>query len=176
MYKNTEHTKIIEAMTSEGDGIARIDGYAVFIPGSIVGDTVRFLVVKENKNFGYGKLLEIISPSSDRTEAKCPIFTKCGGCTLSAMNYKAQLEFKRKKVQNALSRIGGFKDIKVDDIIASEPYYRYRNKAQYPVKNFPDGLCAGFYAPHSHRVVPTKDCALQTKDTNDIINYGKKIS
>ena len=170
MYKNTEHVKKIEALTSDGDGIARIDGYTVFIPSAVVGDTVRFLVVKENKRFGYGKLLEIISPSPDRVQAKCPVFSKCGGCSLQAMSYDSQLEFKRKKVEDSLIRIGGFKDAKVCDIIKSEPCYYYRNKAQYPAAQFPDGLRAGFYAPHSHRVVPTSECALQNETSNAIIN------
>ena len=170
MYKNTEHTKIIDAMTSEGSGIARIDGYTVFIPGAIVGDTVRFLVVKENKKYGFGKVLEIVNPSPDRMAAKCATFSKCGGCTLSAMNYNAQLEFKRKKVYDAITRIGGFTNIKDVDIIPSSPCYGYRNKAQFPVGEFNGEIKAGFYAPHSHRVVPTDYCHLSSAHTNEIIN------
>lgn len=170
MYKNTEHTKIIEAMTSEGSGIARIDGYTVFIPGAITGDTVRFLVVKENKKYGFGKALEIVNPSPDRVVPQCATFSKCGGCTLSAMNYSAQLEFKRKKVYDAITRIGGFTDIKDVDIIPSTPCYGYRNKAQYPTASINGELKAGFYAPHSHRVVPTTFCALQSERSNEIIN------
>ena len=170
MYKNTEHTKVIEAMTSEGSGIARIDGYTVFIPGAITGDTARFLVVKENKKYGFGKLLEIITPSPNRTEPECATFSKCGGCTLSAMKYSAQLEFKRKKVYDALVRIGGFTDIGDVDIIPSSPCYGYRNKAQFPVSEFNGEIKAGFYAPHSHRVVPTEYCALSSARTNEILN------
>lgn len=170
MYKNTEHTKIIDAMTSEGSGIARIDGYTVFIPGAITGDTVRFLVVKENKKYGFGKLLEIINPSPDRVAPECATFSKCGGCTLSAMNYSAQLEFKRKKVYDAITRIGGFTDIENIDIIPSNPCYGYRNKAQFPVSEFNGEIKAGFYAPHSHRVVPTDFCALSSARSNEIVN------
>ncbi len=170
MYKNTEHTKIIDAMTSDGSGIARIDGYTVFIPGAITGDTVRFLVVKENKKYGFGKMLEIINPSPDRVAPECATFSKCGGCTLQAMDYNAQLEFKRKKVYDAITRIGGFTNIKDVDIIPSSPCYGYRNKAQYPVCDFNGEIKAGFYAPHSHRVVPTDFCALSSNRSNEIIN------
>jgi len=171
MYKNTEHTVKITALSSEGAGIAKIDGYTVFIPSAVPGDTVRMLVVKENKSFGYGKLLEIISPSPKRTTPRCEVFGKCGGCSLQSLSYEAQLEFKRKKVEDALKRIGGFKEVSVTEVIGSKEIYHYRNKAQYPVTEENGVIKKGFYAPHSHRVVPCGKCSLQDKRSSEIATF-----
>ena len=170
MYKNTEHiTKVLDFGT-EGEGICKIDGFTVFVPSAVKGDTVKILIVKENKNFGYGKLLEVIEPSPLRTEPLCPVFSKCGGCTMQSVSYDGQLDYKKDKVLQALRRIGGFEDIEIDSVTGSNPCYRYRNKAQFPVALINGKVSAGFYAPHSHRVVENPDCPLQDSRTNEIIN------
>ncbi len=169
MYKNTEHiTKVLD-FTGEGDGICRLDGYTVFVPSAVKGDTVRILIVKENKSYGFGKLLEVVEPSPLRTEPLCPIFTKCGGCTMQTASYETQLEYKKDKVLQSLVRIGGFKDAAVTSVTASNPCYHYRNKAQFPVVLTTQGVRAGFYAPHSHRVVVNEDCPLQDKRTSEVV-------
>ena len=170
MYKNTEHTVNITAFGADGEGICKIDGFTVFVPSAVKGDTCRILIVKEKKSYGYGKLLEIIKPSPLRTAPVCPVFEKCGGCTMQSVSYENQLEYKRNKVADALKRIGGFSDVKIDSVTPSSEIYRYRNKAQYPVTHTPDGMKAGFYAPHSHRVIPTADCPLQDMRSNKIAN------
>ena len=174
MYKNTEHVAKITALSSEGAGIAKIDGYTVFVPSCVTGDVVKLLIVKENKNFGYGKLLEIVTPSPLRTDPSCKVFGKCGGCSLQVLKYPAQLEFKRKKVEDALRRIGGFTDIEVTEVYGSEPNTYYRNKAQYPAAEVNGCVAAGFYAPHSHRCVVCDDCTLQDKRNNEILNHVTK--
>ncbi len=171
MYKNTTHTVSITAFSSEGNGIAKIDGYTVFVPGAVVGDTAEILIVKENKNFGYGKLLRVIEPSSLRGEEKCPLSSKCGGCDLQHIKYDAQIEFKRKKVEDALRRIGGFEEFKVSDVVESDPNFHYRNKAIYPVCEENGKIVAGFYAPRSHRVIPTRDCRLADSRTTEAVNF-----
>lgn len=169
MYKNTEHTVRITDFGTDGEGICKIDGYTVFVPSAVKGDLCRILVVKENKSYGYGKLLEVIEPSRLRTVPLCPVFGKCGGCSMQSVSYENQLEYKRNKVTEALRRIGGFTDIEVSSVTGSGKQYRYRNKAQYPVALTPDGMKAGFYAPHSHRVVPSEDCPLQDSRNNAVI-------
>lgn len=169
MYKNTEHITRILDFGTEGEGITKIDGYTVFVPGAVKDDLARILIVKENKNFGYGKLLEIIEPSPLRTEPLCPVFSKCGGCSLQAVTYEGQLEFKKDKVLQALRRIGGFGDAQIFSVAGSSLCYRYRNKAQFPVVQTPSGVRAGFYAPHSHRVIENADCPLQDERTNAVV-------
>ncbi len=169
MYKNTTHTVTITDFGTEGEGICKIDGYTLFVPNAVKGDVAEVLVVKENKNFGFGKLLNVIEPSPLRTEPLCPVFSKCGGCSMQSVNYDAQLEFKKDKVLQSLIRIGGFQDACITSVTGSDPCYHYRNKAQFPVMQTPDGVKAGFYAPHSHRVVASEDCPLQDKRTNEVV-------
>ena len=171
MYKNTTHTVDITAFSSEGSGIAKLDGYTVFVPSAVLGDKAEILVVKENKNYGYGKLLRVIEPSLLRCDASCPLSQKCGGCDLQSVSYKGQLEFKRKKVEDAIVRIGGFDGFEVKEIVASEPNLHYRNKAIYPVAEENGKIVCGFYAPHSHRVIPTRDCLLADPRTTDVANF-----
>lgn len=168
MYKNTIHTAEITAFGADGEGIAKPEGFTVFVPSAVKGDIAEILIVKEKKNFGYGKLLNVIKPSPLRIEPQCDVFGKCGGCSMQSVKYEAQLEYKKNKVQDALRRIGGFNDAVVSTVTGSDPCYHYRNKAQFPVVLTDEGVKAGFYAPHSHRVVVPKECSLQDKRTNRV--------
>lgn len=170
MYKNTEHITPIVAFGADGEGIAKPEGYTVFVPSAVKGDLARILIVKEKKHFGYGKLLEVIEPSPLRTEPKCDVFEKCGGCTMQSVAYEHQLEYKSGKVRDALRRIGGFEDAKIASVTGSDPCYHYRNKAQFPVVQTSGGIKAGFYAPHSHWVVVPMECVLQDRRTNAVVN------
>ena len=169
MYKNTEHTVRIIDFGSNGEGIAKPEGYTVFVPSAVKGDLVRILIVKENKNFGYGKLLEIIEPSPLRTKPECDIFEKCGGCSMQSVLYTHQLEYKKNLVLQALRRIGGFEKAEINSVTGSPKCYHYRNKAQFPVIQTPEGVKAGFYAPHSHRVVVPEECSLQDERINQLV-------
>lgn len=168
MYKNTEHITPIEAFGADGEGIARLDGYTVFVPSAVKGDLAKILIVKEKKHYGYGKLLEVIEPSPLRTQPPCDVFSKCGGCTMQSVSYEQQLEYKKNKVLDALQRIGGFENARIDSVTGSDPRYHYRNKAQFPVLQTSQGVKAGFYGAHSHRVVVPKECFLQDKRTNTV--------
>lgn len=177
--KNREYTACITAMSSDGNGIARIDGYTVFVPQTVKGDTVRFLAVKTKSSYGYGKLIEIISPSADRCRPVCPSFGVCGGCQLMHMTYRAQLAFKEDMVKNHLLRIGGFSDVNIEPIIGMEEPYYYRNKMSFPAGQDDGHLISGFYAPHSHRVIPTAHCLLGSDEMMKIVGavweYARKI-
>ena len=170
MYKNTEHITEIVAFGADGEGIAKPDGFTVFVPGAVKGDIARILIIKEKKNFGYGKLLEVIEPSPLRTEPRCDVYQKCGGCSMQSVEYSHQLEYKKNKVLDCLIRIGGFSEAKIDSVTGSNPCYNYRNKAQFPVTVIDGEVRAGFYAPHSHRVVVPKSCSLQDERTNAVVN------
>lgn len=157
---------VIVDMDSEGMGIGKVDGYTVFVKDAVVGDTCRVKIMKAKKNYGYAHLEEILIPSSFRVTPKCEKAKACGGCQLQAVSYERQLEFKRDKVKNNLVRIGGFEEAFVESkeelIIGADNPFRYRNKAQYPVAfdRKTNEIVTGFYAGHTHTVIPVKDCVL----------------
>lgn len=152
----------ITAMSSEGVGIGRTeDGLAVFVPMSAVGDKLRVKILKVKKTLAYGKIEEIINPSSDRIESDCRVSRLCGGCVYNHISYEAELAYKEKRVADAISRIGGI-DTKVNPIVGAQNSSRYRNKAQIPVGLNSEGKVAmGFFSRHSHRIVDSMDCMLQ---------------
>jgi len=164
LTKNKEYIIEITGYTSEGEGVGRADGEAVFVPNAIIGERVKVLIVKALKSYAYGKIVEIINPSPHRTEPECPYYKRCGGCVLQHMDYEAQLEFKRIRVQDAIRRVGGC-NVEVQPTMPSPDIYRYRNKAQLPVTA--DGI--GFYAVRSHNVIDIDDCLIQNEASAQII-------
>lgn len=165
MQKNDEIILNITDVTNEGSGVGKHNGFAVFVPLTAVGDTARVKILKVKKSYAFGKLVEIINPSADRIGSDCPVFNRCGGCAYRHISYEAECRIKANKVYEVIKRIGGV-DMKPQPIICGEGSDRYRNKAQYPVGI--DGK-AGFYAFHSHRIIPSADCALQPKIFEDIL-------
>ncbi len=183
MEKNQIVTVTIEDMSSEGEGIGKADGFPLFVKDTVVGDVARVKVIKWKKTYGYGRLLELITPSPDRVEQKCPIARACGGCQLQSMRYEKQLEFKQRKVWNNLKRIGTLPvelvgcdgevpdgHIPVYPTIGMENPWRYRNKAQLPIGLDKNGhLVAGFYAGRTHCIVPQEDCLIANELNRDIL-------
>ncbi len=156
MQKNDVYEVEITGMTDEGDGVGRVDNMAVFIPYTMVGETVRVLIVKVLKNYAFGKLMEVLKPSLHRVKAECPYFYQCGGCQLWHMDREAELAYKGQKVEDCLIRLGKI-EVKPEPTHDCGVMERYRNKAQYPVT--PEGI--GFYRRNSHQVIPMTDCKLQ---------------
>ncbi|MDD6489999.1 MAG: 23S rRNA (uracil(1939)-C(5))-methyltransferase RlmD [Clostridia bacterium] len=164
LKKNEIYTAQITDYTTEGSGVCKINGIAVFVPSTAVGDTVSVKIVKSAKNYAYGRAEEIISPSNQRKEPDCAVFGKCGGCTFRHIDYSAELEFKQKRVVDTMTRIGGVDSGLIEKIIGAKSCNFYRNKAQLPVTADKNGkICVGFFAPRSHRVVPLDECHLQSK-------------
>lgn len=170
MKKNDEFLLDITDVTTEGNGIGKYEGMAVFVPLTAVGDKVKVRAIKVKKNYAIGKLIEIIFPSDDRTENDCNAFNKCGGCVFRHISYESECRIKENKVYEAIKRIGGV-DIKPQSIISAENIFGYRNKAQYPVSL--EGK-AGFYAFHSHRIIPCPDCKLQPLIFSEIVSVAEK--
>ena len=170
MKKNDIMKLSITSMTSDGDGVARADdGTVVFVPNTATGDVVNALVLKVRKNVAYAKISELIEPSADRIEPDCQISERCGGCVYRHMSYDAELRAKRQKVVDAITRIGKLDGSLVGDIVASPKVDGYRNKAMIPVGLDRDGgVVMGFYARHSHRIVPCSECRLSPELFNDI--------
>ena len=158
MQKNEEIILNITDITTEGSGVGKYEGMAVFVPLTAVGDVALVKILKVKKSYAYGKLLEIITPSENRIENNCPHFNKCGGCAFRHISYNSEAELKSNKVYEAVKRIGGV-DLSPKPIITGCDE-RYRNKAQYPLSE--EGK-VGFYAFHSHRIIECKDCLLQPK-------------
>ena len=150
----------IESITSDGNGIGRAAGIAVFVPLSAPGDILKVRIVKVQKSFCYGIIEEIVTLSPDRIEPSCACFRRCGGCSLQHIRYEAELGQKQRWVRDAMHRIGGFTAEPLP-ILPSPAHERYRNKAQYPFGKDENGCFTGFFAPRSHTVIPCGDCPLQ---------------
>ena len=168
MEKNDQLTVLIEGYNSEGAGVAKPDGYVLFIPGTIVGEEVVAHITRANKNYGYAKAIEILKPSKDRKTPECSKATACGGCQLWHMSYDCQLRFKKQKVCDNMRKAGI--DCPVDDTLPSPSQMAYRNKAQYPIRNQNGQITGGFYRQNSHTVIECK-CVIQPPVFNEILNY-----
>lgn len=173
LKKNEKYTIDITALSSEGMGIGKIDGFTLFVDNTAIGDKAEILIVKLKKSYGYGKLLKILKPSRQRTVPSCPYFNRCGGCSLQHISYEAQLDFKTKKIRDNISRIGGFENPNVLPTIGMENPFNYRNKAQYPIGTENGEICYGFFAKHSHRIIPVDNCLIGNPADTDILNRLK---
>lgn len=175
MKKNEILEANIIDTTSEGYGIAKIDGLTVFVKGAIDGETVRLRVLKVKKNLAFAKVEEIVKPSIYRIEPDCYVNNKCGGCIFRHVDYQKQLEIKQNHVENCIRRIGGLTDVKIDNILPSENIYNYRNKAQLPIRKNKSGeIEIGFFRKGTHEVVDTQECKLHPKEFTLIINTVKQ--
>ncbi|MDE6313372.1 MAG: 23S rRNA (uracil(1939)-C(5))-methyltransferase RlmD [Lachnospiraceae bacterium] len=168
--KNDVLTVTIEDMGTNGEGIGKIEGYALFVKDAIIGDVVEAKLMKLKKNYAYARLIKLINPSPYRVEPKCPVCRQCGGCQIQPLSYEEQLNFKQKKVQNNLERIGGFANLSMEPILAMEEPYHYRNKAQFPVGTDKNGeIVTGFYAGRTHDIIPNVKCYLGAVENEKIL-------
>ena len=174
VVKNNEYILDIISVGYEGEGIAKIDGYPIFIEGAILGEKVKVLIVKAKKNYAYGKLLEVIEASEERIEPKCKVYKRCGGCTVQHMNYKKQLDYKFERVKDCISKIGGLDSSLVEYPIGMEEPERYRNKVQLPVGIVKGELSIGFYAPRSHNIINLETCLIQDKVADKVADITRK--
>lgn len=160
LRKNMIFEGIIDGFTSQGAGVCRVDGRAVFVPRALPGETWQVRVVKAGKTAVWGRGEALADPSPLRREPACPVFGKCGGCAAMHMDYALELQFKLGRVNDALRRIGRL-DLRAERIIGAERQEGYRNKAIY---NFAPGPVCGFYRPRSHDVIETDRCLLQPEE------------
>ncbi len=172
--KNQLLTVEITDMTTDGEGIGKIDGYPFFVKDTVIGDLARIRVTRVKKNYAYGRLEKLLSQSPFRVEAKCPFHRQCGGCQIQAMSYEQQLQFKESKVKNNLIRIGGFApeflSTVMEPIVGMEAPFHYRNKALYPIGQDKEGNpVAGFYAGRTHSIIANTDCSLGVPENKEIL-------
>ncbi len=165
----------IEKLSNLGYGIAKLDGYVIFVEGACPGDKVKIKVGKKNKNYANAKVLEIIEPSSDRVMPFCPMQKVCGACQLQFINYEAQLKYKKQIVEDAfgVNKGDGNHWIEIREVIPSPKIKEYRHKIQYPVSQTKDSkrIIAGYYKPASHELVNIKYCPIQPEYCDKIIDF-----
>lgn len=162
LEKNRIYRAHIDGYSSEGLGIARIDGQVVFVHGAVRGETCDVLVMKVLKNAAFGKIAALTEPSPARRQPDCPYYGRCGGCDFRHMSYEEELWAKRARVQDALTRIGGA-EVTVEEILGAEQPLHYRNKSIYPIS--PAGE-VGFYRARSHQVVHVEHCLIQKPEAD----------
>lgn len=203
MKKNEIYEITIEDIGNDGEGIGHIEDaasgkrLAVFVKDAVPGDLARVKIIKDKKNYAYGRLEEIISPSKDRVEPRCKLARACGGCSMQQYSYEAQLMYKQQKVANCLERIGGIKSAlsymepitgmftreeaqaleerpelsgRIRANVCEKGHWNYRNKAQFPVGYDKEGkLVAGFYAGRTHSIIPGVSCDIQAEVCEPIL-------
>ncbi len=174
LRKNQVEEATITAMSSDGNGIAKIDGMVVFVPYTAVGDRLKIKIVKVQKSYSFGIVEEILEPSKDREENRCPVYKKCGGCAFRHISYEAELVHKAEFVESNLRRLGGLDPVMLP-ITPSPMVQGYRNKAQYPIREHEGKIEAGFFAKRSHRVISCASCDLQPEFFEDILEYTKQF-
>ena len=160
-------------MGEDGEGIGKVNDFTLFVQGGLMGDKVEVCVTQVKKNFGFAKVVKLLTPSPLRQAAQCDKYEACGGCQLQEISYEEQLKWKQKRVENCLKRIGKLENLKVEPIIGMDKQERYRNKAQYPIRKANGEVVIGFFAPKSHYVVPIEDCMLQPTSHAPIIKKVK---
>lgn len=170
MQKNDIIKIEITDITTEGNGVGHFDTMAVFIPETAVGDIIEAKIVKVLKNYAFGIVDKILTPSEDRITPDCPHFPKCGGCSFRHMNYEAEKKLKEKFVYDAFTRIGKI-NCEFLPILGCENVDHYRNKAQYPVSETDGKTICGFYAKRSHRIIGGSKCRLLPDEFCDIAQY-----
>ena len=159
LEKGSVYTAVIDGYSSEGLGIARVNGAVVFVPHAVRWEEIDLRITKVMKTSCAGEIVKIHNPSPERMEPECPYAGKCGGCAYRHLTYPEELWAKRQRVQDALTRIGGL-ELTVEEILGAKNPEHYRNKSQYPVGA--DGSI-GFFQARTHKVVPIRRCLIQTE-------------
>ncbi|MFM1654731.1 23S rRNA (uracil(1939)-C(5))-methyltransferase RlmD [Brevibacillus sp. B_LB10_24] len=171
----------ISGLTHEGAGVGRYEGYTLFVPQALPGDRIRAEVVHVKKNYGFARLLDVLAESPHRVQPPCPVFDRCGGCSLQHLAYEEQLRHKRQVVVDNLRRIGGIPTegegaVLVHPTLGMANPWRYRNKAQVPIGEQEGGLVGGFYAERSHTIIDIDHCLIQHEANDEAVAAVKRIA
>jgi len=165
----------IHGITHDAEGVGRLQGFTVFVPGAIPGDEVEARVISVKKQYARALIYRILKESPDRVTPICAHYTECGGCQLMHASYKAQLRYKRDQVESALRRIGGLESFVVHDTLGMDNPSNYRNKAQYPVGMQAGRIAAGCFKPRSHDIVDLESCGIQHDSNNKALVLAKEL-
>ncbi|WP_300257795.1 23S rRNA (uracil(1939)-C(5))-methyltransferase RlmD [Clostridium sp.] len=173
--KNKEYIFDIISQGYEGEGIAKIDNkYPIFIEGALKGEKVKVRIVKVNKNFAYGKLIEVLEASEERVNPACSIYKRCGGCKLQHASYKAQLDFKWERVKDCVSKIGKLDSSIVKYPLGMDEPWKYRNKVQLPIGLINGEVKIGFFAPRSHDIIDMESCLIQDEIGDKVVKLTRE--
>lgn len=172
MKVNEEYIVKIEKITNLGLGLAKVDGFVVFVPNACPEDEIKIKIIKVNKNFANGKILEILTNSPHRVQPFCPLQKVCGACQLQYIDYDYQLKIKKQIVEETIKNIGKI-DLEIQDVIPSPDIKNYRHKIQYPISETKNSkrILAGYYKPSSHDIVNIKYCPIQPEICDKIIDF-----
>ena len=176
LTKNQLLTTECLRLGAELEGVCDAEGMPLFVPGALPGETVEALVVKSQQRYGFGKLMQVITPSPDRAEPVCPAYQWCGGCSGQHMTYEATLRAKRAQVLDCLNRIGGLglSEDQVPPVLGAENPWRFRNKTALPVQGTATDPQIGFYRRRSHAIVPIADCPVSMIPLGGVITSVTK--
>jgi len=167
LEKNQIYEAVVTDYTAEGQGVARIEGCAVFLPNAIAGEKYRVRIEKVGKTWAAGKIVEILEKSPHRVNRECPVAKLCGGCDFWHMDYEEETRLKAERVRQCLNRIGGESLTEVP-ILAAPTCYGYRNKAQYPVSSQKNRVFAGFFKAGTHQVIENEKCLILPPETDRV--------
>ncbi|MEH6896436.1 23S rRNA (uracil(1939)-C(5))-methyltransferase RlmD [Bacillus velezensis] len=175
--KNEYYDVTFEDLTHEGAGVAKVQGFPIFVPNALPEEKAQIKVTRIKKGFAFGRLIELKEESPHRTDAPCPIYKQCGGCQLQHMTYEGQLLFKQKQVKDVLERIGklDLSNVTVHPTLGMKDPWNYRNKAQVPVGEREGGLVAGFYQQRSHDIIDMSACLIQQSKNDEAVQAVKDI-
>ena len=173
--KNDYIEVVFEDLTHDGAGVAKVDGYPIFVANALPGEKANVKVTKTNNGYGFGRLMEILEKSPERVEILMEDRDKYGGCQIQHLSYEGQLKFKEKQVREVMARIGKLQDVTIHPIIGMDEPLHYRNKAQVPVGEKDGKLIAGFFKPRSHDIVETRESIIQHVKINEAVQVVKDI-
>ncbi|MBD8069630.1 23S rRNA (uracil(1939)-C(5))-methyltransferase RlmD [Bacillus sp. PS06] len=173
--KNEYYDVTFEDLTHDGAGVAKVEGFPIFVPNGLPEEKAKIKITKVKKGYAFGRLVELYEQSPFRVDAPCPIYKQCGGCQLQHLSYEGQLVAKRKQVEEVLTRIGHLKGVPVNPVLGMENPWRYRNKAQVPVADREGGLIAGFYQQRSHEIIDMEACMIQQEKNDEVVQAVKRI-
>ncbi|GAA0328681.1 23S rRNA (uracil(1939)-C(5))-methyltransferase RlmD [Bacillus carboniphilus] len=173
--KNEYIDVTFEDLTHDGAGVAKVEGYPLFVPQALPGEKAKIKVTKVQKGYGFGRIIDIYEESPDRVAPPCPVYHQCGGCSLQHLSYEGQLKAKEKHVRDVMTRIGKLPDVPVHPVLGMKDPWKYRNKAQVPVGMREGGLIAGFYQKRSHDIINMDRCIIQKEKNDEVIQAVKEI-
>ncbi len=173
MKKNDDLTLEITSLTGEGQGVGKVEGFAVFVPGALPGETVNAHIIKATSSYAVAKVTQVIRPAANRVAPKCPVYGQCGGCAFQHLDYPGQLAAKQQQVADALIRLGGIPQPPMRPIIGMEHPWHYRNKGSFPFGTQAAAVVFGFYAGRSHRLIPLYDCPIQDER---VVEIARKVT
>lgn len=165
---------VCHSYSNEGEGVIHSNKEVVFTKGLFLNEEADVVINYTRNNINYASIKKIFHLSSERIKPLCPVATACGGCAFQALNYQAQLEYKRNKIKEAFKYIAKM-DVSVNPTVGMDYPYFYRNKIQMPVKKINKKTVTGFYKAKSHDIVPINECAIEDKRSNAIINSIKRL-